>query len=242
MGSPVSPIVCNIFMEHLEQCAISSASVNYEPTLWLRYVDDCLAVIPSGTVTELNDHLNTIDDTCSIKFTFEEMENDCIPFLDALLIRNADGTVRTTVYRKNTHTNQYLLFNSMHPLTHKLSVVRTLLDRSDSIVTENQDRIREEETIRTALENCGYPRWTITKVRKQQEITRTKSKTKKNKTEKKVGQVVLPYRTLGTVRENKQNVESTSHWDVIQTTHNPQTLTGSPQGQNRKGKDLWGSL
>ena len=92
MGSPVSPIVCNILMEHLEQCAISSASGNYEPTLWLRYVDDCLAVIPSGTVTELNDHLNTIDDTCSIKFTFEEMENDSIPFLGSLLIRNADGT------------------------------------------------------------------------------------------------------------------------------------------------------
>ena len=62
MGSPVSPIICNIFMEHLEQSAISSASNSYKPTMWLRYVDDCLAIIPTGTVTELNDHLNTIDE------------------------------------------------------------------------------------------------------------------------------------------------------------------------------------
>ena len=75
-------------------------------------------------------------------------------------------TIITMVYRKNTHTNQYLLFNSMHPLTHKLSVVRTLLDRCHSIMTENQDRVREEETIQTALGNCGYPRWTINKVKK----------------------------------------------------------------------------
>ena len=117
MGSPVSPIIRNIFMEHLEQSAISSASISYKPTMWLRYVDDCLAIIPSGTITELNDHLNTIDDSNSIKFTYEEMNNDNIPFLDALLIRKADGTVKTTVYRKNTHTNQYLLFNSINAQT-----------------------------------------------------------------------------------------------------------------------------
>ena len=38
-----------------------------------------------------------------------------------------------------------------HPLQHKLAVIRTLLERSDSIVTDEEDRKQEEEHIRTAL-------------------------------------------------------------------------------------------
>ena len=47
MGSPVFLIVCNILMEHLEQLAIATAPQNCKSTLWLRYVDDCLAIVPN---------------------------------------------------------------------------------------------------------------------------------------------------------------------------------------------------
>jgi hypothetical protein len=46
---------------------------------------------------------------------------------------------------------------------HKLGVIRTLLDRNDSIVTEDSDRVKEEQHIRTALANCGYPDWAVKK-------------------------------------------------------------------------------
>ena len=45
MGSPVSPIAANIFMEALEQQAIATAStcpMDCMPKLWLRYVEDIL--------------------------------------------------------------------------------------------------------------------------------------------------------------------------------------------------------
>ena len=45
MGSPVSPIVANLFMEDLEQRAMESASEELRPTLWKCYVDDTLEVI-----------------------------------------------------------------------------------------------------------------------------------------------------------------------------------------------------
>jgi hypothetical protein len=41
MGSSLSPIVSNIFMEHFEKLALDSAQ--YRPSLWLRYVDCGLA-------------------------------------------------------------------------------------------------------------------------------------------------------------------------------------------------------
>ena len=98
---------------------------------------------------------------------------------------------------KSTHTDQYLMFDSHHPLQHKLSVVRTLLSRNDEIVTNEEDRKTEEAHIRQALKACKYPDWAIDRVKKQLEdkkrgITRPKPDTN-NSDKKKRGMVVLPY-------------------------------------------------
>lgn len=73
-------------------------------------------------------HLTEVDETGSIKFTHEEEKDKSIPFLDTLIVRKDDGSVKLLVYRKATNTDQYLNFKSHHPLHQKLGVVRTLLD------------------------------------------------------------------------------------------------------------------
>jgi len=85
-------------------------------------------------VRNLTDHINTIDPTGNIKFSYEEDKQ--IPFLDTLLVRLEDGLVKLLVYRKKTDTDQYLNLSSHHSLNHKLAVIRTLLDRCYSIVSE----------------------------------------------------------------------------------------------------------
>ena len=61
------------------------------------------------------DHLNTYDK--NLQFTLEaEIENK-LPFLDVLIICNADK-LDFTIYRKPNQNNRYLHFNSNHP--HKL--------------------------------------------------------------------------------------------------------------------------
>ena len=42
MGSPLSPIGCNIFMEWLENRAITTAPITCRPRFWRRCVDDAL--------------------------------------------------------------------------------------------------------------------------------------------------------------------------------------------------------
>ena len=170
MGSPVSPIVANLFMEDLEQRAMENAPDDLRPKLWKRYVDDTLEVIRRGKVMEWSEHLNHMDPTGSIKFTHEEETDNSIPILDTHIHRRYDGSIKVKVYIKKTHTNQYLAFDSHHPLHQKMGVIRTLMNRCEELVTEEEDKEEERGTIMKALEACGYPRWTVTNyVKKEME-------------------------------------------------------------------------
>ena len=48
MGSPVSPLVANMYTEHLEEKLQSTAPLELKQKLWKRYVDDILEVIKKG--------------------------------------------------------------------------------------------------------------------------------------------------------------------------------------------------
>ncbi len=64
MGSPVSPIVANLFLEDLEAKAIATAPLEAKPKFWKRYVDDIFDIVKKDQVKVLNDHL-----LCSIDKT-----------------------------------------------------------------------------------------------------------------------------------------------------------------------------
>jgi len=101
---------------------------------------------------------------------YEEESNGTIPFLYLLFRRQPDGAVSTEVYRKPTHTDQYLHFRSHHPINHKTGVVRTLMDRKDTMASTENDKNKEELHIRTALQKCGYLNWIFEKVNRISEI------------------------------------------------------------------------
>ena len=107
-GEPSFPAsIANLFMEWLEKQAIATAPVECKPKFWKRYVNDVLELIKQGQVRNLTDHINTIDSTGNIQFTYmyEEEEDKQIPFLDTLLVRRKDGSVKLLVYRKKSHSH-----------------------------------------------------------------------------------------------------------------------------------------
>ena len=168
MGSPVSPIVCNLYMENFEQIALEQAE--NPPRWWKRYVDDTYTVLRKDQAQKFTDYLNTVDK--DIKWTtegevvknIEGLENRTergLAFLDTLSVTNEDGTIKTRVYRKDTHTDQYLNFESNHPLEHMRGVVKTLAHRAKTVVSEREDRRKELEHLRGALKCNGYPEWIL---------------------------------------------------------------------------------
>ena len=66
--------------------------------------DDILEIIDRGQVQNLTDHLNQIDPTGNIKFTFAEEADGGIAFLDTKVIRKLDGSINLDIYRQ-THAH-----------------------------------------------------------------------------------------------------------------------------------------
>ena len=94
MGSPVSPIVANLYMENFEVEAINTAP--HPPYLWKRYVDDTFTIIESSNRREFLDHINSIDE--HIQYTGEDQREDgSMPFLDILIIPDEDGSISTII-------------------------------------------------------------------------------------------------------------------------------------------------
>ena len=74
-----------------------------------------------------------------------EIEKDnTIPFLDMSVSRDSNGLLTTTVYRKPTHTDQYLAYDSHHPQSVKRGIVKCLYDRAKHL-TSKPSAISEEK-------------------------------------------------------------------------------------------------
>ena len=92
-----------------------------------------------------------------VQFAVEEESDGKLAFLDIQLSRSEDGTVSTSVYCKATHTNQYLAFESHHPVAHKVAVVKTLMSRAEALPSSSVEQAQEEKEITGTLKKNGYP-------------------------------------------------------------------------------------
>ena len=124
-----------------------------------------------------------------------------LAFLDTLSVLSADGTIRTKVFRKETHTDQYLNFLSNHPLIiirddHKRGVVRTLAYRAKAVVSEKDERQKEIKHLRGALRCIGNPEWILKELEDRETVNcekQTSGKKEDTHTEKRKFPVVIPF-------------------------------------------------
>ena len=151
MGSPVSVVVAEIVMQNIEERALTTCRQMIP--LWLRYVDDTFTAVHKDEIDEFHDHLN--EQNADIQFTREVEEDGKLPFLDCLVSRD-ENTLRTTVYRKATHTDRLLDESSYNPTSHKATTIKTLTRRAQLVCNTPDSLSDENKYLRRVFDKNNY--------------------------------------------------------------------------------------
>ena len=125
MGSPLGPVLANIFMISLEEAILPS--IKKHVAHWKRYVDDTHAYINLSKIEFVLEKLNNRHP--NIQFTREIEENQKITFFDVLVTRTRGNKLETTVFRKETNTDLYINWNSHAPTQCKQGSLKNLIQR-----------------------------------------------------------------------------------------------------------------
>jgi hypothetical protein len=90
MGSPISGIIAEVFLQNLETNQIKQLLENQDSKLYTRYVDDILIIYDSRHITAetIMNHINSLHLNITLNQTIEEDNQIC--FLDLKLIRLND--------------------------------------------------------------------------------------------------------------------------------------------------------
>ena len=128
----------------------------------------------------------------NIQFTTEDAKPDgSLPFLDTIVLLQPDNSLLTSFYRKPTHTDLYLQWDSNHYLSATYSVINTLRHRARTVCSNNQLLMEEEDHLNRALSNYRYPTWALNRIKfTNKHNTRKKNKTTNNKN---IPYIVVPY-------------------------------------------------
>ncbi|KFD62427.1 hypothetical protein M514_25435 [Trichuris suis] len=105
-----------------------------------RYADDIFVIIESGKEEAFLNYLNSLFPN-TISFTIE---------------KEMSGQLKTTVYRKPTHSNRYLHFSSHHPRAVMKGIIRGMVKRAIDLCEPEFLREELHRIYKTFKEN-GYP-------------------------------------------------------------------------------------
>ena len=99
MGSPLGPILANMFLCHFEEQWMSDCPIDYKPISYRSYVHDTFLLFSSELhVTKFLNYKNSKHR--NIKFAVKREKNNSLSFLDINIFRHG-GKFQTLVYRKS---------------------------------------------------------------------------------------------------------------------------------------------
>ena len=158
IGKSISKPIAGIYMHWFERTYVFGENSSFRDKIvfWKRQMDDIFFVW-NGTKEELELfvwHLNGFE--YKIQFTLEVEKNRYLPFLDVGITR-LDSKLVTKIYRKPTHTQKYINWNSNHPKNMLLGVLKGLVHRAHVLCDEKEDLLEELELLRNVFICNGYP-------------------------------------------------------------------------------------
>ena len=129
MGSPLSPVLSEIFMDHFENNLFKSGNKLIKDVFfWYRYVDDIICLY-TGSERQLDMFLNFLNSfNSAIKFTIGKENNAQINFLDITITRTKTS-LDFKIFRKPTYTDIVIPAKSNHPNNIKMAAFNSYAHR-----------------------------------------------------------------------------------------------------------------
>ena len=129
-------------------------------------MDDTFVILQQSHKDYFFQHFNSVDH--SIIFTTEETgPNGSMLNLDTLITPQKDGTLTTSVYRKSTHTDLYLQWDSHHNQACKYTVINTIKHQAKVVCSKSKLSEGEINTSRRSLPNAYIQSGPLTKCYKR---------------------------------------------------------------------------
>ena len=155
MGSPLAPVLANLFMGHHESNWIRDYN-NFPPLIYKRYVDDIFCLF--NNEQEAIEFLNYLNDKHpNIKFTLETENNNTLPFLDVNIIKQDNGNFITNIFHKKTYSGLLTNYLSFIPMSYKLALLKTLIHRTFKICNNWKIFHLDIERLKKTLQRNKYP-------------------------------------------------------------------------------------
>lgn len=191
MGSPISPVLANMVMELLETEVLKKLKV--DPVFYTRYVDDIILCIPTNRIEETVEKFNSFHPR--LQFTTELEQNNQISFLDILIVKQEDGSIKTDWYHKETWSGRYLNYNSSLPQVYKTNTIGIL---SQKILQLSDPSFHEKnfQLLKNVLRENSYPTSLVNKISskyRSDHTTNTRGKDNDTVTEEDTKRFSFPY-------------------------------------------------
>ena len=173
-GSPLGPSLANFFLGHLERHKLFFKT-DYNPKLYIRYVDDIFAVFDKNTPFDnFFNHIN--NQHPQIKFTVEKSVNNTLAFLDTE-IKFIGDHFESFVFRKATNTNVLLNVDAVCPMSWKKGLVFGAINRALVICSSKEAFLSEMDKLKILFWKNGYSKSFFDKIYAsfEQKMTRSNS-------------------------------------------------------------------
>ena len=151
MGMVMAPVMAGIVMADLEEKIIKPLINSNIIKFYSRYVDDTLVLIKPENINYVHNLLNSYHK--NLKFTVDTFEDNLIHFLDLLILDD----LNIDLYRKDTFTGNYVDYNSFVPWNHRISWVRSLLDRARIICSNDNLFSKQSKLVDTFMSWNHFP-------------------------------------------------------------------------------------
>lgn len=160
MGSPLAPLLAEIFLQDFEEKHLHSfkeKGIIY----WRRYVDDTFVLLdakvsPDYICDELSKCHSSIKFTCG-KDNVEDSVTKSLAFLDVLIRKEVGMKFQTTIYRKPTYSGLMTKWDSFVPKSYKRSAISSMVYRAIRICSSHQEMHDQFDFIRKISSQNGYP-------------------------------------------------------------------------------------